>query len=123
MLNNQMADSQTELLSQRSPHNSIWFFALWSLIWHLKVSFDLLIRATINDYQREFSVLSIDHRGTDELPKLVLRFESGAFCVGRAFRIPLVDHKPQLARIWAAEMVSRYMSSQMSSIDEINVGD
>ena len=134
MLNNQMADSQNELLSQRSPHNGIWLFALWSLIWHLEVSFDLSIRATINDYQREFCVWSIDHRGTDELPKidhrgtdelpkLVLRFESGAFCVGRAFRIPLVDHKPQLARIWAAEMVSRYMSSQMSSIDEINGGD
>ena len=123
MLNNQMADSQNELLSQRSTHNGIWLFALWSLIWHLEVSFDLSIRATINDYQREFYVWSIDHRGADELPKLVLRFESGAFCVGRAFRIPLVDHKPQLARIWAAEMVSRYMSSQMSSIDEINGGD
>ena len=73
---------------------------------HPEISIDLSIRATIYGYQREFCVWSIDHRGTDELPELVLRFESGAFCVGRAFRIPLVDHKPQLARIWAAEMVA-----------------
>ena len=35
MLNNQMADSQNELLSQSPPHhNGIWFFAFWSLMSH-----------------------------------------------------------------------------------------
>ena len=47
----------------------------------------LSIRATIYGYQREFYVWSTDLRGTDALPELVLESESGAFCVGRAFRI------------------------------------
>ncbi|MBT90687.1 MAG: hypothetical protein CL921_03925 [Deltaproteobacteria bacterium] len=64
------------------------------MTWHPEISFDLSIRAPIYGYQREFCVWSIDHRGTYELPKLVLRFESGAFCVGRAFRIPLVTTNP-----------------------------
>ena len=63
-------------------------------MWHPEISFDLSTRATINGYQREFCVWRTDQRGTDELPDLVRGFESGAFFVGKAFRIPLVDHKP-----------------------------
>ena len=65
----------------------------------------LSIRAAIYVYQKEFYVWSTDQRGTDALQELVLEFESGVFCVGRAFRIPLVDQKPQFARIWTSEMV------------------
>jgi cation transport protein ChaC len=101
-----MADSLKELLSQRSPDNDIWLFAYGSLMWHPEISFDLSVRATIYGYQRNFCLWSTEHRGTDELPGLVLGLEPGAFCVGRAFRIPLVDHEPQLARIWAREMVT-----------------
>ncbi|MGB1134822.1 MAG: gamma-glutamylcyclotransferase [bacterium] len=48
---------------------------------------NLSIRAAIYGYQKEFYVWSTDQRGTDALPELVLEFESGVFCVGRAFRI------------------------------------
>ena len=101
-----MADSLKELLSQRSPDNDIGLFAYGSLMWHPEISFDLSIRARIYGYQRNFCLWSTEHRGTDELPGLVLGLEQGAFCVGRAFRIPLADHGPQLARIWAREMVT-----------------
>ncbi|MGB0297198.1 MAG: gamma-glutamylcyclotransferase [bacterium] len=47
----------------------------------------LSIRAAIYGYQKEFYVWSTDQRGTDALPELILDFESGVFCVGRAFRI------------------------------------
>ena len=75
-------------------------------MWHPEISFDLSVRATIYGYQRNFYLRSTEHRGMDELPGLVLGLEPGTFCVGRAFRIPLVDHEIQLARIWAREMVT-----------------
>ena len=49
-----MADSLKELLSQRSPDNDIWLFAYGSLMWHPEILFDLLVRATIYVYPRNF---------------------------------------------------------------------
>ena len=82
----------------------------------------LSIRAAIYGYQKEFYVWSTDQRGTDALQELVLEFESGVFCVGRAFRILQWTTNHSWQGTGPQEWIG-FISSSVNSIDDLIGGE
>ncbi len=70
-----------------SPED-LWVFGYGSLIW--RPGFDFVERAgaRLHGYHRALCIYSHVHRGTPEVPGLVLGLDRGGVCRGVAFRVP-----------------------------------
>ncbi|WP_366942730.1 gamma-glutamylcyclotransferase [uncultured Paracoccus sp.] len=97
-----MASGQQEL----APGH--WVFAYGSLMWDPQVPVAESIIARLEDYSRSFCLRSIQHRGTRELPGLVLGLDPcvGAQCSGVALRVEAAHWPDALAMIRHREMVT-----------------
>lgn len=70
-----------------APPEDLWVFGYGSLIWRPGFPFVERIGARLHGFHRALCIYSHVHRGTPELPGLVLGLDRGGVCRGVAFRV------------------------------------
>lgn len=85
-----------------------WVFAYGSLMWDPGVPICESVIARLDGYARSFCLRSLRHRGTPEVPGLVLGLEAaaGAACTGLAFRVAEADWAAALTNLRERELVT-----------------
>lgn len=85
-----------------------WVFGYGSLIWDPGFRPAEQVRARLTGYARSFCLRSVQHRGTEAAPGLVLGLDpqEGAMCQGLALRVHPRDHDRVLADLRARELVT-----------------
>ncbi|MCY1403644.1 Glutathione-specific gamma-glutamylcyclotransferase [compost metagenome] len=82
----------------------VWLFAYGSLIWRPEFPVAEARRARVHGYHRGLYLWSLTHRGTPEMPGLVLGLDRGGSCSGFAYRLPDDDLDANLFALWQREM-------------------
>ena len=83
-----------------------WVFAYGSLMWRPGFRYEEAVDARLQGYHRSPCVYSWVHRGTPEVPGVVLGLDRGGSCRGRAFRIAAEDETAVLAGLDARQLVT-----------------
>lgn len=85
-----------------------WVFGYGSLIWNPGFDPAERVRARLAGFARSFCLRSVQHRGTEALPGLVLGLDprDGAICQGLALRVRPRDHDRVLADLRERELVT-----------------
>ncbi|MBM3605686.1 MAG: gamma-glutamylcyclotransferase [Alphaproteobacteria bacterium] len=85
-----------------------WVFGYGSLIWNPGFTPAEAVPARLGGYARSFCLRSVQHRGTEAMPGLVLGLDAqeGATCRGLALRIPPQDHDEILDQLRKRELVT-----------------
>lgn len=88
------------------PEGDLWVFGYGSLMW--RPGFDYLeeVPARLIGEHRALCVYSINHRGTQEKPGLVLGLDRGGICQGTAFRVAEALRAKTLAYLRQREQVT-----------------
>ncbi|HEX7967006.1 MAG TPA: gamma-glutamylcyclotransferase, partial [Stellaceae bacterium] len=97
-----LAPEIAECLARRCD---LWIFGYGSLMWDPGFAHAEAQPALLRGYHRSFCVYSRRHRGTPELPGLVLGLDRGGACKGIVFRVPAADVAAALHYLWDREMV------------------
>ncbi|MCA2010050.1 gamma-glutamylcyclotransferase [Pararhodobacter sp. CCB-MM2] len=87
----------------------LWVFGYGSLVWNPGFAWTQRQVAVLKGFRRSFCMLSIHHRGTEELPGLVLALdaaEAEAECHGVAFEIAPEIADETLEYLRARELIS-----------------
>ena len=97
----------------------MWVFGYGSLVWN--PGFDAVERvvARLPGYHRSFCMRSIHHRGTDEIPGLVLALDASptALCHGVALRADVDEADTVLTYLRERELVSSAYLERRLEID------
>jgi cation transport protein ChaC len=83
--------------------DAFWVFGYGSLMWRPGFDFEERTLATVRGYRRALCVYSHVHRGTPEIPGLVLGLDRGGACKGVAFRVKAENAAATLAYLRARE--------------------
>ncbi len=88
--------------------SDMWVFGYGSLLWNPGFEPEEAVTATLEAYRRSFCMLSIHHRGTEEMPGLVLALdaEPGDRCTGVAFKVKPSEQAAVLAGLRERELIS-----------------
>ncbi len=99
--------------------DEMWVFGYGSLLWNPGFPHVETAVATLAGYHRSFCMRSIHHRGTVEVPGLVLALDAweGAECHGLAFRVDPDHHEPTLAALRERELVSSAYLERVLPLD------
>ncbi|MFU8777373.1 MAG: gamma-glutamylcyclotransferase [Roseovarius sp.] len=97
----------------------MWVFGYGSLVWNPGFEAAERVIARLPDYHRSFCMRSIHHRGTDEVPGLVLALDAspGALCQGVALRAEPAQADDVLANLRERELISSAYLERMLEID------
>lgn len=92
-----------------------WVFGYGSLIWDPGFAPSETMRARLTGFARSFCLRSIQHRGTEDVPGLVLGLDPqpGAICQGVALRIAPRDHDRVLSALRERELVTDAYQEQV----------
>jgi cation transport protein ChaC len=71
----------------KSASGRFWVFGYGSLMWNPGFDYEVRAAALLRGYHRAFCMISHRHRGTKEVPGLVLALAPGGSCLGRAYRV------------------------------------
>jgi glutathione-specific gamma-glutamylcyclotransferase len=95
-------------MERRKTTTGMWVFGYGSLVWNPEFPVAERIVAQLRGYARSFCMSSIHHRGTPDLPGLVLALDArpGASCSGLALRVEGGREEPTLAALRERELVS-----------------
>jgi cation transport protein ChaC len=98
------------------PEGDLWVFGYGSLMW--RPGFDYLeeLPARLIGEHRALCVYSINHRGTQEKPGLVLGLDRGGICQGTAFRVAERKRSETLAYLRQREQVTGVYREVMRSV-------
>lgn len=88
----------------RRKEQDVWLFAYGSLIWKPEGPAAERVNARIHGYHRGLNLWSRIHRGTPELPGLVLGLDRGGSCQGVVHRLPQENLSEHLLALWQREM-------------------
>ena len=88
------------------PKGDLWVFAYGSLLWRPGFPFAQRFPGRLHGYRRALCVWSWVHRGTPDVPGLVLGLDFGGSCLGCVYRIDNGDRESVLAYLYAREMVT-----------------
>ncbi|QQM31067.1 gamma-glutamylcyclotransferase [Martelella lutilitoris] len=87
--------------------DEFWVFGYGSLMWNPGFPNHKRVNARLSGYHRSLCVYSYVHRGTTEMPGLVLGLDRGGFCEGVAFAARNDDEEAVMAYLRARELVTR----------------
>ncbi len=101
---------------------NLWIFGYGSLMW--RPGFDHLgiEDAQLYGYHRAFCVTSVVHRGTPEMPGLVLGLDRGGSCRGKGILCPADIRAPVIDYLYRREMVTRVYRPKMVRIRLLKTG-
>ncbi|QQA42080.1 gamma-glutamylcyclotransferase [Pelagovum pacificum] len=87
---------------------TMWVFGYGSLLWNPGFAPAETVLARLDGYHRSFCMLSIHHRGSEEVPGLVLALDAqeGSTCTGLALRVAPEDEERVLAELRERELIS-----------------
>jgi cation transport protein ChaC len=87
---------------------SMWVFGYGSLLWNPGFEVAESVIGTLPDYARSFCMRSIHHRGTVELPGLVLALDQqeAQACEGVALKVVVGQEEQTLAYLRERELIS-----------------
>ena len=84
----------------------LWVFGYGSLMWRPGFPYRERHLATLTGYHRSLCIFSHVHRGTPEMPGLVLGLDRGGKCRGVAFGVDAADADATLAYLREREQVT-----------------
>jgi cation transport protein ChaC len=84
----------------------LWVFGYGSLMWRPGFAYRERHLATLTGYHRSLCIFSHVHRGTPEMPGLVLGLDRGGKCRGVAFGVDASDAEATLAYLREREQVT-----------------
>ena len=84
-------EQSIEEVRKRFIESKLWVFGYGSLMWNPGFHYAYNTLARSHGYHRDFAMRSVRHRGTPDMPGLVLTLCPGGSCVGRAFKVPPKD--------------------------------
>jgi glutathione-specific gamma-glutamylcyclotransferase len=99
----------------------LWVFGYGSLLWNPGFVPAEAVVAHLPGYRRSFCMLSIHHRGTEDLPGLVLALDIDriADCTGMAFRVADAEAAAVLAMLRERELISSaYLEREVSVVSQ-----
>lgn len=99
-----MAQWRALATAKRPCGPDLWIFAYGSLIWMPEFDFVERRKARVYGHHRALSMWSTVHRGTREVPGLVLALVTGGSCWGVAYRIECHQAERALEQVWHREM-------------------
>ncbi|MGJ3258978.1 MAG: gamma-glutamylcyclotransferase [Rhodospirillales bacterium] len=82
-----------------------WIFGYGSLMWRPGFRFLDQQPARLEGYHRAPCIYSHHHRGTIDVPGLVLGLDAGGYCLGIAFRIDIRDRPQIVEYLYEREMI------------------
>lgn len=87
---------------------SMWVFGYGSLLWNPGFAYTQTKLARLDGFRRSFCMSSIHHRGTPEMPGLVLALDAaeGHSCDGLAFHVEDTNTQATLDYLRARELIS-----------------
>jgi cation transport protein ChaC len=91
----------------RVPRGDLWVFGYGSLMWSPDFRFAERRAGHLFGYHRSLCIYSHRHRGTPEVPGLVMGLCPGGSCWGVAFRVAAPRVGSTLRLLWHREMVNR----------------
>ncbi len=83
-----------------------WIFGYGSLMWRPGFAYQSRSEATLHGFHRAFCVYSHVHRGTPDVPGLVLGLDRGGSCRGMAYSVAETDWAATLAYLRAREQAT-----------------
>ncbi|MGR3594386.1 gamma-glutamylcyclotransferase [Limimaricola soesokkakensis] len=91
-----------------TDQTALWVFGYGSLLWNPGFTPEEVVVARLDGWHRSFCMSSIHHRGTPEMPGLVLALDRapGAVCTGLALRAPEAEREVVIAMLRERELVS-----------------
>tara|TARA_B100000767_G_scaffold39223_1_gene32960 strand:+ start:150 stop:728 length:579 start_codon:yes stop_codon:yes gene_type:complete len=98
----------------------LWVFAYGSLMWNPEMQVIEIQQGKVHGLQRGFNLLSTVHRGTQELPGLVLSLRNGGHCEGLAFRIAQTSKQEDFKNLWLREMVTMFYRPHVCQVTTPN---
>ena len=88
------------------PDDDLWVFGYGSLMWRPGFAHTERHLAHLHGYHRSLCIFSHVHRGTPEMPGLVLGLDRGGRCRGVAFRVPREAAEETIAYLRAREQAT-----------------
>lgn len=87
---------------------TMWVFGYGSLLWNPEFPIAQSEVATLHGFARSFCMRSIHHRGSEEIPGLVLALDAqeDAHCKGLALRVEPGHEEATLAALRERELIS-----------------
>ncbi len=100
--------SKKKVGTMSSHDKGFWVFGYGSLMWNPEFTYDARLPATLTGFARSFCMWSLHHRGSPEVPGLVLALdaEAGASCRGLAYHVDEAEAEETLARLRERELVT-----------------
>ncbi len=93
-------------LREWGGQEDLWVFGYASLIWRPEFEYAERRVARVHGWHRALRMWSRINRGTPECPGLVFALLSGGSCQGVVFRVPQVEGRDVMQRLWDREMLS-----------------
>lgn len=106
-----MADIEASLnstLRKRVESAPVWLFAYGSLMWNPLFEYEEVQPATLEGWQRQFSIRLTSGRATVDSPGRMLSLGPGGSTEGVAFRVPDQNLERELTLAWVREMVAGF---------------
>ena len=94
----------------------LWVFGYGSLMWRPGFAYRERHLATLTGYHRSLCIFSHVHRGTPEMPGLVLGLDRGGKCRGVAFGVDASDAEATLAYLREREQVTKVYLETMRRV-------
>ena len=101
-------DALNHYLAEFPLPDELWVFAYGSLMWNPEMQVVESHQGKVHGWQRGFNLLSTVHRGTQELPGLVLSLRDGGYCEGLTFRIAQASKQEDFKNLWLREMATLF---------------
>ncbi len=98
---------------------TMWVFGYGSLLWNPGFPVARRELAVLHGYARSFCMSSIHHRGTEEVPGLVLALDAveGAHCRGLALAVEPGHEEPTLEALRERELISSAYVERMLEVE------